>query len=126
MELDPCTDRRRDAVYKRQDRIFFCTANQSELEAILVAYMLPVSVFIGLLLWLLLIRADEQVVIKDSEAIGNSDENSQTRRSPGSFRLMRVLQLTLSQNRKGRTFASRHKNPEKDVVFFLTCIFFCG
>ena len=49
--------------------MFLCTANVSQFEAILVAYMRPVFVSLGLFLWLILIRADEQVVIKDSEAI---------------------------------------------------------
>jgi RecJ-like exonuclease len=49
--------------------MFLCTANVFPFEAILIAYMRPVFVFLGLLLWLILIRADEQVVIKDSEAI---------------------------------------------------------
>jgi hypothetical protein len=49
--------------------MFLCTANVPQFEAILVAYMRPVFVSLGLLLWLILIRADEQVVIKDSEAI---------------------------------------------------------
>src|SRR3984957_5532525 len=38
-------------------------------EAILVAYMRPYFVFLSLLLWLIPVRADEQRVIKDSEAI---------------------------------------------------------
>jgi hypothetical protein len=54
---------------KRHDKMFLCAANLSVFEAILVAYMRPFFVFLGLLLWLILIRADEQVVIKDSEAI---------------------------------------------------------
>ena len=54
---------------KRQDEMFLCTANLSSFEVILVAYMRPFFVFFGLLLWLVPIRADERVVIKDSEAI---------------------------------------------------------
>jgi hypothetical protein len=49
--------------------MFLCTATLSVAEAILVAYMRPFFVFLGLLLWWIPIRADEQVVIKDSEAI---------------------------------------------------------
>jgi hypothetical protein len=37
----------------------------------LVSYMRPFFVFLGLLLCLITIRADEQMVIKDSEAIRN-------------------------------------------------------
>jgi hypothetical protein len=51
--------------------MFFCPANLSELEAMLVSYMRPFFVFLGLLLCLITIRADEQMVIKDSEAIRN-------------------------------------------------------
>jgi DNA/RNA endonuclease YhcR with UshA esterase domain len=49
--------------------MFLCTANLSVFEATLVAYMRPFFVFLGLLLWLIPIRADEQAVIEDSEAI---------------------------------------------------------
>jgi hypothetical protein len=49
--------------------MFLCTANLSAFEAILVSYMRPFFAFLGLLLCLLAIRADEQKVIKDSEAI---------------------------------------------------------
>jgi hypothetical protein len=49
--------------------MFLCTATLSVAEAILVAYMRPFFVFLGLLLWWIPIRAGEQVVIKDSEAI---------------------------------------------------------
>jgi hypothetical protein len=49
--------------------MFLCAANLSVFEAILVAYMRRFFAFLGLLLWLIPIRADEQVVIKDSEAI---------------------------------------------------------
>ena len=49
--------------------MFLCTANLSVFEAILVAYMRPFFVFLGLLLWWIPIRADERVVIKDFEAI---------------------------------------------------------
>ena len=49
--------------------MFLCTATPSVSEAILLAYMRPFFVFLGLLLWWIPIRADEQVVIKDSEAI---------------------------------------------------------
>ena len=41
----------------------------SAFEAILVSYMRPFFVFLGLLLCLIATRADEQRVIKDSEAI---------------------------------------------------------
>ena len=51
--------------------MFLCPANLSELEAMLVSYMRPFFVFLGLLLCLITIRADEQMVIKDSEAIRN-------------------------------------------------------
>ena len=51
--------------------MFLCTANLSELEAMLVSYMRPFFVFLGLLLCLITIRADEPMVIKDSEAIRN-------------------------------------------------------
>jgi RecJ-like exonuclease len=46
-----------------------CTANQSGFEAILASYMLPFFAFLGLLFCLTPIRADEQAVIKDSDAI---------------------------------------------------------
>jgi len=49
--------------------MFLCTANLSSFEVIFVPYMRPFFVFFGLLLWLVPIRADERVVIKDSEAI---------------------------------------------------------
>src|ERR1700726_5120610 len=49
--------------------MFLCTANLSAFEAILVSYMRPFFAFLGLLLCLIAIRADEQTVIKDSEAI---------------------------------------------------------
>ena len=49
--------------------MFLCTANLSGFEAILASYMRPFFTFLGLLLCLLTIRADEQTVIKDSEAI---------------------------------------------------------
>ena len=49
--------------------MFLCTANLSGFEAILVSYMRPFFTFLGLLLCLITIRADEQTVIKDSEAI---------------------------------------------------------
>jgi hypothetical protein len=51
--------------------MFLCTAKLSRLEAMLVSYMRPFFVFLGLLLCLITIRADEQMVIKDSEAIRN-------------------------------------------------------
>ena len=51
--------------------MFWCTANPSVFEAILVIQMRRIFVFLFLLLWLIPIRADEQVVIKDSEAIRN-------------------------------------------------------
>lgn len=47
-----------------------CTANLSEFEAILVAYMRTFFVFLGVMLCLIPpVRADEQVVIKDFEAV---------------------------------------------------------
>ena len=49
--------------------MFLCTANLSGFEAIVVSYMRPYFAFLGLLLCLIAIRADEQKVIKDSEAI---------------------------------------------------------
>ena len=49
--------------------MFLCTANLFAFEAILVSYMRPFFVFLGLLLCLIPIQADEQKVIKDSEAI---------------------------------------------------------
>ena len=49
--------------------MFLCTASLSGFEAILVSYMRPFFVFLGLLLCLIPTRADEQRVIKDSEAI---------------------------------------------------------
>ena|SRR5258705_7778961 len=51
--------------------MFLCTAQLSALEAMLVTYMRPFFVFLGLLLCLIPIQADEQRVIKDSEAIRN-------------------------------------------------------
>ena len=49
--------------------MFLYTANLSGFEAILASYMRPFFTFLGLLLCLITIRADEQTVIKDSEAI---------------------------------------------------------
>ena len=49
--------------------MFFCTANRSIFVAILVLYMRPLFTFVGLLLCLIPIRADEAGGIKDSEAI---------------------------------------------------------
>jgi hypothetical protein len=49
--------------------MFLCTASLSGFEVILVSYMRPFFVFLGLLLCLIATRADEQRVIKDSEAI---------------------------------------------------------
>ena len=49
--------------------MFLCTANLSGFEAILASCMRPFFTFLGLLLCLITIRADEQTVIKDSEAI---------------------------------------------------------
>ena len=49
--------------------MFLCPANLSRFEAILVSYMRPFFAFLGLLLWLLPVQADEQAVIKDSDAI---------------------------------------------------------
>ena len=49
--------------------MFFCTANRSIFVAILVLYMRPLFTFLGLLLCLIPLRADEEGVIKDSEAI---------------------------------------------------------
>ena len=49
--------------------MFLWTANLSGFEAILVTYMRPLFAFLGLLLCLIATRADEQRVIKDSEAI---------------------------------------------------------
>lgn len=49
--------------------MFFCTASRSIFVAILVLYMRPLFAFLGLLLCLIPIRADEAGVIKDSEAI---------------------------------------------------------
>src|ERR1700719_3652891 len=48
--------------------MFFCTANRSKFEAILVLYMRPLLTFLGLLLCLIPTRADEAGVLKDSEA----------------------------------------------------------
>ena len=49
--------------------MFLCTANLSEFGAILAAYMRPLFAFLGLLFCLIPMRADEQGVIKDSEAV---------------------------------------------------------
>lgn len=49
--------------------MFFCTADRSIFVAILVLYMRPLFAFLGLLLCLIPIQADEAGVIKDSEAI---------------------------------------------------------
>ena len=49
--------------------MFLRAANLSGFEAILASYMRPFFTFLGLLLCLITIRADEQTVIKDSEAI---------------------------------------------------------
>ena len=54
---------------KRHDKMFLCTATLFAFETILVVYMRPIFVFLGLLLCLIPIQADEQRVIKDSEAI---------------------------------------------------------
>ena len=51
--------------------MFLCTANLYALDAMLVSYMRPFFVFLGLLLCLIPIQAGEQMVIKDSEAIQN-------------------------------------------------------
>ena len=45
--------------------MFLCTANPSAFEGILVPYMRPLFAFLGLLLCLIPMRADEQGVIKD-------------------------------------------------------------
>ena len=49
--------------------MFLCTAKLFAFEAILMTYMRPIFVFLGLLLCLMATRADEQRVIKDSEAV---------------------------------------------------------
>jgi hypothetical protein len=49
--------------------MFLCTATLFAFETILVVYMRPIFVFLGLLLCLIPIRADERRVIKDSEAV---------------------------------------------------------
>ena len=49
--------------------MFLCTANMSGFEGILVSHMRLFFAFLGLLLCLIPIRADEQGVIKDSEAV---------------------------------------------------------
>jgi hypothetical protein len=54
---------------KRHDKMFLCTATLFAFETILVVYMRPIFVFLGLLLCLIPIRADERRVIKDSEAV---------------------------------------------------------
>jgi DNA/RNA endonuclease YhcR with UshA esterase domain len=51
--------------------MFLCAANPSVFEAMLVSYMRPFFVLLGLLLCMTTTRADEQMVIKDSEAIRN-------------------------------------------------------
>ena len=56
-------------VIQWQDKMSLWTANLSGIEAILVAYMRPFFVFLGVLLCLIPVRADEQLVIKDSEAV---------------------------------------------------------
>jgi hypothetical protein len=49
--------------------MFLCTAKASVFEAMLVGYMRLFFVVLGLLLALIPLRADERLVIKDSEAI---------------------------------------------------------
>ena len=49
--------------------MFLCAAKLFAFEAILMTYMRPIFVFLGLLLCLMATRADEQRVIKDSEAV---------------------------------------------------------
>ena len=49
--------------------MFLCTANLCGFERILVSYMRPLFVFLGLLLCLIPMRAVEQGVVKDSEAV---------------------------------------------------------
>ena len=49
--------------------MFLGTANLFLFEAMLLCSMRPFFVFLALLLWLIPIRAAEQLVIKDSEAI---------------------------------------------------------
>src|SRR5580692_462338 len=49
--------------------MFLCAAKLFAFEAILMTYMRPIFVFLGLLLCLMATRADEQRVIKDSETI---------------------------------------------------------
>jgi hypothetical protein len=43
--------------------------NESRFEAILLILMRPFFAFLGLLFWFIPVRADQQLVIKDSEAI---------------------------------------------------------
>jgi hypothetical protein len=69
-QIVPETSRMSLRRSKRKDRIFLGTVKHSGLEAILGAYMHPVFLFIVQLLRLFLIRADEQLVMKDAEAIG--------------------------------------------------------
>ena len=52
-----------------QDKMSLWTANLSGFEVIVVTYMRPSFAFFGLLLCLIATRADEQGVIKDSEAV---------------------------------------------------------
>ena len=49
--------------------MFLCTAKLFAFKAILITYMRPFFVFLGLLLCLVSTRADEQRVVKDFEAI---------------------------------------------------------
>jgi hypothetical protein len=115
---------------KRHDEIFSCTATVAVFEAILGLLNASIFAFLNLLLCLTPIGADEQMVIKDSDAIRNvgrhvevcglaapsrsvhsvpptsiSDENIPTSRLPGSLPIQE-LRLTRSQNYKGKTSAS--------------------
>src|SRR5450755_4346580 len=94
--------------------------------------MRPFFAFLGLLLWLLPVQADEQAVIKDFEAITTRRQvrrgvrfsnlrheqsvrdrlyqfrtrNTPTSHLPGSLQPIQELRLTRSQNYKGKTSAS--------------------
>ncbi len=79
-----------------QDKMSLWTANLSGFEVIVVTYMRPLFAFLGLLLCLIATRADEQGVIKDSEAV----------RYVGRYVEVRGLVASVTTSPFGTTFIS--------------------
>ena len=79
-----------------QDKMSLWTANLSGFETTLVTYMRPLFAFLGLLLCLIATRADEQGVIKDSEAV----------RYVGRYVEVRGLVASVTTSPFGTTFIS--------------------